>query len=88
MSARGAIVGHNMRISWYDVDECTKIRCTEERYRASYISKKLLLLSMKAGMLNDIELARDVVATERGSCRGTFIGQSRTVQTTSDILTM
>jgi hypothetical protein len=28
-------------------------------------------------MLNDIELARDVVATERGSCRGTLIGHER-----------
>jgi hypothetical protein len=31
----------------------------------------------KAGMLNDIELARDVVATERGSCRGTVIEHER-----------
>jgi hypothetical protein len=49
-------------------------RCTEERYRASCISKKLLSQDMKAGMLNDIEAARDVVAAERASCRGTLIG--------------
>lgn len=49
-------------------------RCSEEYYRASCVSKKLLLQDMKACMLNDIEAARDVVATERGSCRGTLIG--------------
>jgi hypothetical protein len=33
--------------------------------------------AVKAGMLGDIELARDVVATECGSCRGTLIGHER-----------
>jgi hypothetical protein len=33
--------------------------------------------AVKAGVLNDIELAWDVVATERGACRGTLIGGER-----------
>ena len=37
-------------------------RRLEERYRASCFSKKVLLQDMMAGMLNDIEAARDVVA--------------------------
>ena len=41
---------------------------------AVFPRRLLVQADEKAGMLNDIEAARDVVATERGSCRGTLIG--------------
>ena len=53
---------------------------TEEQNRTSCVSNMLLVQgceAVKAGMLHNIELARDVVATERGSCRETLIGHER-----------
>ena len=51
-----------------------KVDARKSSTEPAVFSRWLLVQAEKAGMLNDIEAARDVVATERGSCRGTLIG--------------